>query len=86
MADATFCVMCGKSHVMGTACDPIWLDWVQNRRKEIAAGVPWQEATPMPGPQEDPVKSFTLAELATGFGISKDTLIERIADILQGGK
>ncbi len=52
MSDATFCVMCGKSHVFGTPCDPIWLEWVATRRREIAAGVSWRDATPMPHNQE----------------------------------
>lgn len=48
---APFCVLCGGAHSFSTTCDREQLEWVKVRREEVARGVPWQEATPMPKKQ-----------------------------------
>lgn len=45
-----FCILCGASHILGLPCDPARLEWVRKRRIEIAQGVDWKDATPMPAP------------------------------------
>lgn len=47
-----FCILCGANHILGIPCDVNRLEWVRQRRVEIAQGVDWEDATPMPEPPE----------------------------------